>query len=969
MINQNALTRAIRFALIGGMASVMSAPTFAQEATAPETLENVEVLGTRIKRTDSETASPVLTISNEAIQATGAATIGEFIQEIPSIAGAGSNPQVNNGGGDGAARISLRGLGSNRTLVLVNGRRFNSGDVNSIPINLVQSVEILKDGAAAIYGTDAIGGVVNFILRTDFEGFEGIAQYGVSGEDDGERKQASLTWGSTGENGNVVFGLKYDKTEPVLAADRDYSVSALTGVLSPDGSLALAGGGSSRNPNGFYRVPLARLPAGFSTVGCNANAAGVAVTRRAGSAGTAPGDFRCYIGSGPGNDTFNFQAEGNVVLTPQERYGLFSLAKYSINESFEAYAEMFFNNTTSTNQIASLPFDARSEGIPVSGQNVYNPFGVDITDARLRVQTLGPRRTGFETDDFQTTAGLRGVFGESWSYDVYGLYGRSKQQSFTSGALYSPAVAAALGPSFFAGPNRTLPTCGTVAAPIAGCIPIDLFGNQQAASSTLRGALGAIAPIIRGNSETSLSMFAANLQNADLIPFTDAGSIGAAAGIEYQKNVSSSTPDFLANTNNGTTPCFVTNDYCTSGLAGEYSQKEAYVEFFLPVLADVNFARRLNFTLGWRYSDYSTFGSTNNAKLGMEWKPIDELLVRGTFSQVFRAPSIGELFTGQTSSASTFSDPCNFYGSAANPRSATRDIACRFVPPNGRFEQTDSQLNGLVGGNTRLGPEEGETITFGFVYDPDWVDGVSTTIDFWRVSLDNVVGTYGTQNILDTCFRSADPVLCNLYSRRPESGEILQLSDTNQNIGSYETDGVDFGVLYKLPEYEIGQFVSKFDMTYINKFDNILPLPYTTDRGSYNQHLVGEFVDVSSGTGLGHFSRVRAQLSLDWMLGDWNASVQTRHVGAVDEFEGGNLTVVDSSANGSPDQRRVGAYAKTDLAVGYKLDMLKTKFTVGVDNVFDKQPPLVLSGFNAGTDLRTYDGVGRFYWIRATTRF
>lgn len=959
MVSKNELTRSIQLALVVGLgASALPTYAVAQDSDEAKELESIVITGSRVRRVDASTASPVFTVERTQIEQTGAATIGEFLQEAPSISGAATNPQVNNGGGTGAATVSLRGLGSNRTLVLINGRRFASGDINAIPINMVERIEVLKDGASAIYGTDAIGGVVNFILRTDYEGFEASGSYGVSSEDDGDRKQANASFGHQGENGNLVFGVKYDEFDEVAAKDRDFSAAPFAFFEGEEFIL-----GSSRNLTGFYSVPrTVATAAGINISSCAGSATNVFLTRQTGRSGRAANDFRCYVGGGPNNDTFNFQAEGNVLLTPQDRYGLFTLGSYDLTENVQVYTELYYNNTQSASTIASLPFDSRFEVPFIDARNVYNPFGVNIPDARLRTVALGPRRTSYETDDFQTVFGFRGTIFESWQYDVNALYGRTKQRSQTTGALFQPAVAAALGPSFDTNPAPGIqsPVCGTPgpnaanplqgASVIPGCVPIDLFGDQTAANSPLLGALSAISPAINNLSDGKLKMFTANF-NGELFELP-AGMLSAAVGAEYQKNESVFEPDFIANTDNGNRPCLVTSDYCTSPTAGSFDQKDVYFEVLAPILSDVPYAQSVYATLGWRYSDYSTFGSTDNGKLGLEWRPMDDLLIRATYAEVFRAPGIGELFSGQTENASTFGDPCNGLTAAivaANPGAAR---ACQNVPTNGTFRQTDTQLSALVGGNPDLAPEQGSAITWGFVYDPNWAEGLSLQVDVWKVYLRDTVGTLGTQNILDQCFATGNEAFCSLFSRN-SSGEVIRLFDTNQNIGRIDTDGVDFGALYRFPDTDYGSFRIKFDATYTDSFVN-KPIPGVT------QDFTGQFVDISSGSGLGHFARWRALSTVGWNYGSWSASWDTRYVHSVIERGDGNTLDVD---------RRVPSYAKHDFQLSYNVEPLRTTFTLGLDNAFDKQPPKIYTGFNGTTDVRTYDAVGRFYWARAQVRF
>ncbi|MGH6959330.1 MAG: TonB-dependent receptor plug domain-containing protein, partial [Dongiaceae bacterium] len=521
------LRHAVKYAVLAGIAGMGWTPVVGAQEAAPaagegtEQLETIEVTGTRIRRVDLETASPVFVIDRESIEKSGVPTLGELLQDMPSIAGAATNPQVNNGGGGGAATVSLRGLSSDRTLLLLNGRRLITSDVNAIPINLVERVEVLKDGASSVYGSDAVAGVVNIITRKNFQGSEYAAAYGISSRDDNETGNAWLTMGLPSERGNLMFGLNYDDIAAVSSSDRDFSKNPW--ALYYGQQIVL---GSSRTFPHRIRVPTPAT-AGI-TLDCDGDGnitEAVVVRRIDGTDGRQASDYRCFIGGGPGNDTYDFQ-DVNVNVTPQERFGTWLQGDYQVAQDVNFFTEVFYHNTKSNFQIAPEPYDNRASfaNTPVTATNVFNPFGQDLTDVRVRLVDVGNRTEQFDTDRYQINAGFKGTglggMLENWQWEGYLTQGRIKQTSAANGELYTPAMLAALGPSFDNADNNPAadadgdgdpidqPTCGTANTAATGapppaptvvlnCIPVDFFGSISSDS------VAAIAPEVHDRASST----------------------------------------------------------------------------------------------------------------------------------------------------------------------------------------------------------------------------------------------------------------------------------------------------------------------------------------------------------------------------------------------------------------------------------------------------------------------------------
>lgn len=948
------LRDAITFALaVGTTALAGTGIAFAQSTTpatpAPAdqqatTLDRIEVTGSRIRRVDAENASPVVVIDRQAIEKTGKLTLGDLIQELPNMAGAPTNPQVNNGGGSGASSIDLRGFGSQRTLTLIDGRRIINGDVNAIPASAVERIEILTVGASSVYGSDAIAGVVNFIMRKDFQGMQATLDYGVSSRGDGERTGGSFTFGQTGEKGNIIAGVDYNKFKAISSADRDFSKDA---TYLYYGSAFVAG--SSRNP--FGRI---FLPAGSplrTTYGCTS------VTRKAGASGTAQSDYRCYTSA----DAFNYQRQ-NLILTPQERTNAFFMANYQMSDDVSAYLQVYHNKTSSGFAIAPLPFDANSDKVLISKDNYYNPFGIDFGNKvnpnfMTRFTTLGQRQSFNATTTDQVFAGVTGFLGDTWKWDFGVNYGHVTQDSMTKGYVYYQGLRAAMGPSFM-DPVTGVVTCGTPSAPIANCTPLNIFNVSDPQSiATLQQY--AVSPMYK--SVVVEKGFEANA-SGELFNMP-AGAAQLAFGSSWHRNYLRSEVDYVALANTDGT-CFISQEACGSPLAGSFSVGELYAELFLPILKDAPFAKALNVTLGSRYSNYSDFGNTVNNKLQVEWRPFNDLLVRATVADVFRAPQIGDLFSGPQGNAPQAQDPCVGYtNDPAHASACGPTTGATSIPSGGIDTQATSQLTGVVSGSKYAGynlqPEQGRSYDWGLVYDPSWLPGASMSLDYWRLALGDNISTIGAQTVLTQCYSDNNSPFCPFIHRTPD-GQISYISQPTVNLGRLDSTGWDLALRYKMPSTAWGSFNFGFDGTYIAKWDNDAD---TTTNADPIVHLAGKY-----NKDYGNYARVRARLFAEWGLGDWSAAWRTRFISKFDIPSGDGACAYTGNFC---DPLTYGGYVAHSLQVGYALPSINSRFQLGVDNVFDKQPPVMYQNnvLNANTDVNTFDTIGRYYWARYSVKF
>lgn len=948
----NALYAALFLAMMGSMGTAHAQDTTQDSAPAvssdAKTLEGMTVTGSRIRRVDTETANPVITMDRAAIEATGKPTLGDLVQELPSVAGNATNPNTNNGGGTGASTVSLRGLGEKRTLILVNGVRLAYNDINAIPASMIERIEVLSDGASAVYGSDAIGGVVNFILRDHYDGVQFSSDFGTSKHSDGNRRNFALTAGHTGSNYSVIAGLSYSDIDAVSADARDYSKDALylvDGQSVKQGSSATPGGSINFNDGSAASRALA------AQSGCSRVTLNPGVTGQAGR-----GDFHCYSGS----DSYNYQPY-NLLQTPQKRTNAFVLGKYQITPSVQAYVNGYFSKTKSSSVIAPIPIFANGDNFLVSANSYYNPYGVNFgtdritgtsyNDLNSRATILGNRSYQYSTYNLQVNPGLRGSFGEStWQWNADINYGRVRQTSQNNGFLDYAKFNQAVGPSF-KDTDGTV-RCGSAGNAIAGCTPLDVFNLNSASSlATLQSMI--VNPVV--SSVYTIKQFEASA-NGDVFDLP-AGTVSLATGFSYRKESTSTSADALwTGDENGL--CGVI-EYCGSTLAGSFNVKEAYAEALVPLLSDLPGIHSLNLTLGSRWSDYSTVGSKTNSKVALEWRPVEDLLLRGTISQVFRAPNTSELYAGVAGDSATANDPCNGYTGGHN-------AACANVPTDASYQQADGQVSGKASGSVAAGyqlkPETGRSYDIGLVYDPHWLEGVSLSIDSWRINLKDTISTVSAQTVLNQCYANADSSFCPLIHRNG-NGTINYVAEPTVNLGKLWAAGTDFGLAYRFPVSDYGKFTASLNGTYMKRYDIN---PDTTDSSTVTIHNAGMYT-----YSYGNFPRWRALGTLNWSLGNFSASWRLRYVGRTQIGSSDLDQGLSADSDEAGVERKIGAFVYHNVQVAYKVEPWHTRFELGVDNLADKKPPIFFSNnvTNANTDVATYDLLGRYYWVRATVSF
>ncbi len=923
--------------------------------------EEIIVTGSRIRRKDLTTPAPITVISREAIQASGRVTIGDFLQSIPEQ-GSAVNTQQNNGG-SGATRIDLRGLNNQRTLVLINGRRLvNTGtggssgvgaDLNTVPSAAVERIEILKDGASAVYGSDAIAGVINIITRKTYNGVEASVYSGVSTHGDGAIYDVNATAGVSGDLGSVLFTAGYYDQEPVFAGDRGFS--QFQQVLDYAG-INVINSGSSRAPQGRVTGPgtggnalWQRLASRF---GCTTGNCSFTYDP------TVPDNWRPFstaqvaptgtLGS-PAGDLYNFQPI-NYDVTPSRRISLYSAGNVKVSENVRTFFEASYVNRQSTLQLAPEPLIIGSGGaaVTISAANQYNPFGRDFTTYSKRLVEFGPRTYAANVDTFRVVAGLNGTV-STWAWDVSLNYGRTQWAQVDRGHITTSRLQNAIGPSDSAG--RCLTGVGGTVIP--GCVPLNLFGGAGGITPDMAGYL--TFPLVARISN-ELTAAQANFGGELPIKLFSERPVGLAVGYEYRFEIGADIPDPVSAAGESTG-----NNRQETG--GHFYVNEGYGELSVPIISGVPGAENVEATAAVRVFNYNTSGTDATYKFGGRWSLIRDFTLRGTYSTAFRAPSITDLFQGASDNFPSVRDPCaNLAG--ASPTLVAACVA-QGVPAGGTGITGETQTRTRNSGNVNLQPETAKIWTAGVVIEPRYVRGLSVVVDYYNISIDKAIQTLGASFILNNCYLGGNAANCAKIHRSPIDSSIDRIDDFLVNVGHVETAGIDLGIRYNLPT-EYGRFLFGLDGTWL-AFYNVTQPDGTIVHGRGNFDLG----TLNGGIG-GVYPAFKALGSIFWNYSDFGAGVTERFVGSFVECAAADQTSAGGACFVDPiDRRKVSAYWQTDVFVSYNLKspIGNTTFGAGVRNLFNSAPPRIYSAFTPTSDATAYDFYGRFFYGRITQKF
>ena len=985
-----------------------------QDAEGPEQAadDRIVVTGSRVQRVVDEGSVPILRIDREDIENSGLTSLGDLLQEL-SVSGSAINTAFNSSGnfgfppdgggiGAGSTQLNLRSLGSNRTLILVNGQRWVPGssasgvpaavDLNTIPITAVESIEVLKDGASTLYGADAIAGVVNVITRSEFSGFEVNAYAGrFEDESDGAQQQYDISFGQSAERSHVFFNLSFTDQSEVEAGDR-----ALSQLPVPGTGLTR---GSSGTPQGRFIFSVPGNPSGFgglcSPVDTNgdgtADASSCDVTTPRGSTfpggqPSFPNDFIPFSG----DERFNF-ADFNLVQTPGERLSVWVEGRYDFIQSSDfnvsGFSRFLFNNRESTNRAAPEPiflgpgagFGNAADITNIDATNPFNPFGVTLdagsnfTLLGRRPIELGPRLFRQDVDTWYYNGGLDGNFsvGErQFNWDMNIVFSENDASQEKQGAIRLDRLGQALGP---------IEEC--VGAP-NGCVPLNLFGGQQGDEPFRRGGGGGtiteemrdfIGFVQKDSSKQELFDFNVNFAG-DLIELP-AGWVGVAVGYERRDQEGRFQPDPIVAAGDS-------NGIPAQPTAGDFDVDAFYGEVVVPLLADMPLARSLEISGSVRTADFSTFGSETTGKLEFRWKPVDELMLRGTYSEGFRAPSIGELFGSEARFDATLADPCNASTFPTLPEDQQQICIAQGVPDGG-FIQANPQISVTTGGSEELDAETSDSYSLGVAYSASFVDRIdaidtlNVDINYYRHELEDAIRAVSAQFLLDECVRTGAEEFCGGISRG-STGDINNFDNRLTNIGGIDTEGWDFTVDLRTRQFGIGRFGFDWRTTFIDEFDEIVP---GTGGGFQALDRTGvEFDDTS-------IVEWRSNADFTWDYGPLSAVWTIQYIDDLTEscsdFADGtpdslanlglcsNPTPTDFEGFGTVPTNNLGTTIYHDLNVSYDLQIMdaRTRVTVGAENLFDRDPPMCLSCSLNGFDPGTHRVPGRFLFARVGVSF
>lgn len=961
---------AMAFALAGFSLPQQSLAQVEDATVDDALLEEVIVTGSRIKRADNlSSPTPMVSLGQDQIEMTGSINVYDILNELPQAGGVALSRGNTNFtvGASGIQSVDLRGLGSSRTLTLVNGRRWVGGvpgsnvvDLNSIPSDLIQRVDVVTGGASSIYGSDAVAGVVNLILKDDYEGVDVEATYGGYGEGDGKSWSASVGMGSNFADGrgNAMFYARYDKQGRLMARDREphtghdvfyygYYYGAAYGA--PYDSYLQDPGYSSYAAQGRYFISgSSSNSAGMLTFDCSVRdedspvASDVVVSWAAAGGATQCGFDRTYH---------------RALEVPLERYNAFGKVTYNFNDDTQGFMEISYTSVESVSELEPVPFLSNDVfgGLNNRGYHYTNPFvPTEIRDAAVaynadnpdwngeipfirRLVEFGNRGSTNNRDTFRIATGMEGSIGDV-DYDWYYQYGESNrvQTSEDYNALnFRSALNAEVGPL---GNIR----CASEIDRAAGCQPINVFGIGAITQDALDW-VDYESLRISNNTQTVIEL---NFTSGfDLFERT----MSWAAGYQYRHESSDDNPDDLQQLG-------LNGGNVVPRTQGSYNVNGVYAELLIPLISGVKLIDELNFETAYRYDDYSSAGGVNAYKFGLEWIMNEDIRFRGVYARSVRAPNIGDLYQGQAQTYTAITDPCAGLNTAVEatmdpvvvancysiPDVANTAINGSYNPDTGQVEpgftysQPDIQgISGFVGGNPNLAEETADTQTYGVVWTPSYVEGLALSVDYYNIKIDDVISSVSATNLINECFQTPGLTsdACVAHSRFADTGKLQYWYSFGVNQSSLKTEGIDTALSYT--------------------FEKLWGIPGTLSAKLLWSHLIdytfqrtGASDPVPSDGEVG-YNRDKMKFTLVWENDDWLVSLDnTYYSSALDDV---TQDKNDYSLN------HVSPILYVDMQVRWFASD-EWQIYAGIDNLFNQNPPYCPNCKNTTTPGSNYTG-------------
>lgn len=883
--------------------------------------EQLIVTGSALTTANNTSPNPVQIVTARQIQNTGATTLSEFFQRLPSVGSSGQyNTQTNST--NGASCLDLRNLGQERVLVLVDGKRTtlngdtNCVDLNTIPVQQVASVEILKDGGSELYGADAVGGVVNIKLRHNINDANITLRGTITGYGDNRvgLLSAYKGWNFDHDKGNVTLFGSYMTTGGILQRNRDWSRNP---QINNPSQLGKAKYGSAITPSGFVL-------------------------------GNTSGD-RYSIANGQTTDytgeRYNF-ADDTSLTNALQVASLSGDAHYDFNNHFSLYSNVLYSHKTSSAFSAPIPIASFPNDIYIPKNYPGNLTEEDAVYYR-RAPELGRRRTESAMDNVTSKIGLQGEITRRWMYDLSYTYGVSQNmvQKSGMGNYLNTMREFGLVPSNLSNltdPNMTYTYDPNSCAGYAGCV------QSSALRPLSKEAADYANYISHSHVQYQLRDLNFRLHNNHVVrmPWNHGGDLGLALGMEHRGEQLSYNPDPLLQSGN-------TLAGKSSPTGGQFNVSEGYAEGRLALLHNAPLAHDLSVDVQGRYSAYNTFGNTKNWKAGVDWAPTRDVRFRGTLGTSFRQPNVTEAYAGEDVGFNGATDPCaqaSSYGALSN--AVIANCAAHGIN-TGTFEQAgNAQIPTIGGGNAKLKPETGRTYTFGAVMTPRWIPGLATSVEYWHYTINGLISTLDTQYVIDSCYNNTNVSQCANINRG-QTGQITSVTALSQNSGTKIESGIDWDTNYRF------RITNRDSIIIDNNFQRLLSYKQqNTPDGQYYDYL-GSLVYQSSWAA----PVTRDYATITWRHGNFSANYMMQYTSGMRWNDGSN----DLEPNGHA-RIKTPSMVQSDISLDYSWN--KWAFTAGIQNINNKRPPFVAST-NKNTSVSQYSSFmfGRTFFLQAGVNF